>query len=439
MAYPPPTQLVRGLGRTDLTLFAVNRVIGAGIFGLPALLYAGVGPWSVGAMLLAGIVVLGITLCMAEVGSAFETTGGPYLYARETFGPVAGFEVGWLMWVTQLGGFASVTNLFVDYLGWFWPGATSGLPRILVISAVLASLTAVNVAGIQRAAVINNLLTVAKLVPLALFVAIGLFHLEPGLLVPDGPPGGAALAGAVLLAIYAFTGFEVLGVPGGEVRDPVRTIPFALMAGLAIVAAVYLGVQLVAVGTLPTLGDSSRPLADAAARAFGRTGALVMVIGALLSILGVAHAIVLAAGRMPFAMAEHGDLPPRLAAVHPRYQSPHLGLTVSSIGMLGFTLVTTFASAVSITVGLRVLIYIATCAVLPALRRRGVAAAFRAPGGSALAVVCILTCLGLLASRPWGDIVQLGVVLLAGLVVWLLLGRRAGRRIAGQVGRAGDD
>lgn len=431
MPTPPPANLVRGLGRTDLTLFAVNRVIGAGIFGLPALLFAGIGPWSIAAVLLAGLVVLGITLCLAEVGSAFEATGGPYLYVREALGPVAGFEVGWLMWVTQLGGFASVTNLFVNYLGWFWPGVTTGLPRILVIATVLAALTAVNIAGIRRAAVINNTLTVGKLVPLGLFVVVGLFLLEPALLVPTGFPTAGALAGAVLLAIYAFTGFEVLGVPGGEVRDPLRTIPFALLAGLAIVAAVYLGVQLVAVGTLPNLGESARPLADAADRAFGRTGALVMVTGALLSTLGVAHAIILAAGRMPFAMAEQGDLPRRLAGVHPRYQTPHVGLAVSAAGMLAFTVFTTFASAVSITVGLRVLIYIATCAVLPVLRRSATPAAFRAPGGPTLAATCILACLGLLASRPWGDLLQLGVVLVVGLLVSRFLRPGSGQPAAG--------
>lgn len=418
MPAPPPANLVRGLGRTDLTLFAVNRVIGAGIFGLPALLYAGVGTWSVTAVLLAALIILGITLCLAEVGSAFEATGGPYLYARQALGPLVGFEIGWLMWVTQLGGFASVTNLFVNYLGWFWPGVTSGLPRILVIIVVLTLLTAVNIAGIRRAAVINNTLTLGKLVPLALFVVVGLFYLEPALLAPGDTPGGAALASAVLLAIYAFTGFEVLGVPGGEVREPLRTIPFALLAGLAVVTLVYVGVQLVAVGTLPNLGESTRPLADAAGRVFGRAGALVMVTGALLSTLGVAHAIVLAAGRMPFAMAEQGDLPRRLAAVHPRHQTPHVGLVVSAAGMFAFTVFTTFASAVSITVGLRVLIYIVTCAVLPVLRRAGTPAAFRVPAGPALATGCIVVCLGLLASRPWGDIIQLGVVLAAGLIAW---------------------
>ena len=429
MTIPPPPALDRALGRRDLTAFAINRVIGAGIFGLPALLYAGVGPASILAMFLAGLVVLGITLCMAEVGSSFSATGGPYLYAHETFGPVAGFEIGWLMWVTQLGGFASVTNLFVNYLGWFFPDVTAGLPRIAIIATVLACLTIVNILGVRRAATLNNVLTAGKMIPLALFVVVGLFHVDRALLVPQAVPTAAALSGAVLLAIYAFTGFEVLGVPGGEVRDPARTIPFALLTGLAIVAVVYLGVQTVAVGTLPDLGNSARPLADAAERAFGRAGALVMVLGALVSTLGVAHAILLAAGRMPFAMAERGQLPAAIAAVHPRYRSPYVGILVSAAGMLLFTIVTTFASAVTITVGLRVIIYIVTCADLPVVRRRGghAPASFRAPAGPVLAALCVVICAGLLASRPWADIIQLAATVALGLLVWAGFARM-GRR-----------
>jgi amino acid transporter len=429
MTTPPGTTLVRALGRRDLTLFAVNRVIGAGIFGLPALLYAGVGPTSIAAVLLAGLVVLGITLSLAEVGSSFSATGGPYLYAYDIFGPAAGFGVGWLMWVTQLGGFASVTNLFVNYVGWFAPEVTSGPWRIAIITSLLVCLTAVNILGVHRAAVVNNVLTFAKLIPLALFVLIGIFYVDSARLIPATLPTASALSGAVLLAIYAFPGFEVLGVPGGEVRDPARTIPFALLAGLGIVAVVYLGVQTVAVGTLPDLGDSARPLADAAERTFGRAGALVMVTGALLSTLGVAHAILLAAGRMPFAMAERNQLPAGIAAVHPRFRTPHIGLLVSAAGMLVFTIVTTFASAVAITVGLRVIIYIVTCAALPVLRRRPgrPPATFRAPAGPLLAVTSVLICVGLLASRPWADIMQLVMVVVVGGVVWAWY-TRLGRR-----------
>ena len=415
-----PGSLDRALGRRDLTAFAINRVIGAGIFGIPAVLYAAVGSLSIAAVLAAALVVCLITLCFAEVGSAFQDTGGPYLYAYSTFGPLVGFEVGWLMWVTQLGGFAAVTNLFVNYVGWFVPAATAGLPRVLIVMVLVTGLAVINILGVRRAAAINNILTLGKLVPLALFVVVGLFFIDPSRFVLAGAPSAATMSGAVLVAVYAFSGFEVLGVPSGEIRDPARTIPFALLAGLGVVAVIYVGVQVVAIGTLPDLATSARPLADAAERVFGRTGATVMVTGALVSTLGVSHAILLAAGRMPFAMAERRQLPAGIAAVHPVYRTPHVGLIVSATGMALFTLATTFTSALTITVGLRVIIYLATCAALPVLRRRTgrVAATFRVPGGDLAATLSMATCVGLLAMRPWAESRQLGLVLLLGVVVW---------------------
>ncbi len=416
----PPGSLDRALGRRDLTAFAINRVIGAGIFGIPAVLYAGVGSLSVAAFLVAALVVCLITLCFAEVGSAFRDTGGPYLYAYSTFGPVAGFQVGWLMWVTQLGGFAAVTNLFVNYVGWFVPAATSGLPRALIVATLVTGLAIINILGVRRAAVINNILTIGKLLPLALFVMVGLFYIDLDRFALAAAPSAVAMSGAVLVAVYAFSGFEVLGVPSGEIRDPARTIPFALLAGLGVVAVIYVGVQVVAIGTLPELATSARPLADAADHIFGRAGATVMVTGALISTLGVSHAILLAAGRMPFAMAERRQLPAAIAAVHPRYRTPWIGLIVSAAGMALFTLATTFTSALTITVGLRVIIYLVTCAALPVLRRRPgqPVAAFRVPAGDLVATFSIATCVTLLAMRPWAETRQLAIVLLLGLLVW---------------------
>jgi amino acid transporter len=433
----PSGTLERAHGRRDLTLFAINRVIGAGIFGIPAVLYAGVGAMSVAAFLLAALAVSLITLCFAEVGSAYRDTGGPYLYAYRSFGPLVGFEVGWLMWVTQLGGFAAVVNLFVNYIGWFVPGATSGVPRAAIVTAVAAALTLVNVLGVRRAATINNILTLAKLVPLALFVVVGLFYLDTSRFAVDSAPSAVALSGAVLVAVYAFSGFEVLGVPSGEIDDPARTIPFALLAGLAVVAMIYVGVQVVAIGTLPDLATSARPLADAADRVFGRAGATVMVAGALISTLGVSHAILLAAGRMPFAMAERRQLPAAIAAVHPKYRTPWIGLMLSAACMLLFTLATTFTSALTITVGLRVIIYLVTCASLPVLRRRPGQgpAAFRVPAGDLVALVAMLTCLGLLAMRPWAETRQLLVVLALGLAVWAV-STSVVRRGGGKAGEA---
>ena len=433
----PAGALDRALGRRDLTAFAINRVIGAGIFGIPAVLYAGVGPFSVVAFLLAALAVSLITLCFAEVGSAHRDTGGPYLYAYRTFGPLVGFEVGWLMWVTQLGGFAAVINLFVNYIGWFLPTVTSGLPRALIIATVVTCLAIINVLGVRRAATINNVLTLGKLVPLALFVVVGAFFVDTARFAVTGAPTAAALSGAVLVAVYAFSGFEVLGVPSGEIEEPARTIPFALLAGLAVVAVIYVGVQVVAIGTLPELATSARPLADAAERIFGRAGATVMVTGALISTLGVSHAILLAAGRMPFAMAERRQLPAGMAAVHLVYRTPHIGLIVSAIAMALFTLATTFTSALTITVGLRVIIYLVTCVALPVLRRRpGEArAAFRVPAGDLVAALSIVTCVGLLAMRPWAESRQLAIVLVLGIVVWA--GCAAAVRRSGAGGKAG--
>jgi amino acid transporter len=377
-----------------------------------------------------------ITLCFAEVGSAYRDTGGPYLYAYRTFGPLVGFEVGWLMWVTQLGGFAAVINLFVNYVGWFLPGATAGLPRAAIVTVIATVLTLVNVLGVRRAATINNILTLAKLVPLALFVIVGAFYLDPSRFSVTAAPSAAALSGAVLVAVYAFSGFEVLGVPSGEVEDPARTIPFALLAGLAVVAMIYVGVQVVAIGTLPGLGTSARPLADAADRIFGRAGATVMVTGALISTLGVSHAILLAAGRMPFAMAERRQLPAAIAAVHPKYRTPWIGLILSAACMLLFTLATTFTSALTITVGLRVFIHLVTCASLPVLRRRpGQARApFHVPAGDFVAVVAMLTCIGLLGMRPWAETRQLLIVLALGLVIWAV----CKSAVHGGAGKAGE-
>ena len=423
----PERSLDRALSRRDLTAFAVNRVIGAGIFGLPAVLYAGVGPPSVVAMLLAAILIALITVCFAEVGSRYRDTGGPYLYAHEAFGPVVGFEVGWLMWVTQLGGFAAVINLLVNYAGWFVPAITAGPWRVVIITAVIAALAVVNILGVRRAAILNNVLTVGKLVPLAAFVLVGLFFLETDLFVATPTlANDAGLAGAVFLAIYAYSGFETIGVPSGEVQDPSRSIPFALLGGLAVVATVYLGVQVVAVGTLPDLGTSSRPLADAADRIFGGWGGAFMAVGAIISTLGVAHAIILSAGRMPFAMAERGQLPNGIAAVHPRYHTPYVSILVSVVCMWVFTLVTTFTSALTFTVGLRVIIYLTTCASLPVLRRGGVAAPFVLPGGPVVAVACILVCVVLLALRPWAETLQLLLFVATGLVLWAAVGRRMG-------------
>src|SRR5436189_4068635 len=136
--------LVRGIGRWDLVAITINGIIGAGIFGLPSRVFSLIGSYSLLAFVACALVVTLIILCFAEVGSRFDATGGPYLYAREAFGPTIGFEVGWLQWLARITAFAANSNLLVEYLSLFWPGAVSEPWRSLIIAGITVTLTAIH-------------------------------------------------------------------------------------------------------------------------------------------------------------------------------------------------------------------------------------------------------------------------------------------------------
>src|SRR5437879_5893266 len=198
-----PEGLVRGIRRWDLVAVTINGIIGAGIFGLPSKVYGLLGAYSLIAFVVCALVVMLIILCFAEVGSRFNETGGPYLYAREAFGPTVAFEVGWLIWLARLTAFAANCNLMVSYLAFFWAPANSTIPRALIITGVVISLTALNVFGVRQAAIASNLFTVGKLIPMLVFVAAGLFFLNPHAFALGAHPTAGAFSQSVLLLVYA--------------------------------------------------------------------------------------------------------------------------------------------------------------------------------------------------------------------------------------------
>ena len=278
--------LVRVIRRWDLAAIVLNSIIGAGIFGLPAAVLALVGVYSLFAFLFCAFLVTLIILCFAEVSSRYTQTGGPYLYAREAFGPVVGFEVGWLMWIARLTAFAANCNLLIAYFGFFIPSLERGVSRAAAITIVVTVLTAINIIGVRDATILTNALTIAKLLPLVLFVVVGLFFIDSGRYALTAPPALGDFSVSVLLLVYAFTGFEMAAIPGGEARDPRRDLPWALLTAIAVVTVFYLLIQLIAIGTLPELAGSTRPLADAGGRFLGSLGAAIISAGALVSILG---------------------------------------------------------------------------------------------------------------------------------------------------------
>src|SRR5262245_42736045 len=207
MRQPSEAGLIRGIRRWDLVILAVNGIIGAGIFGLPSQAFKLTGTYSLLAFAACAVVVTLAILCFAEVSSRFTETGGPYLYARPAFGATVSFQVGWMLWLARLTAFAANSNLLVQYIGFFWPDAVSGLPRALIITVVVAALTIINLIGVRNAALTTNIFTIAKLLPLLLFIAVGLFFVKSSNYPLATPPTYANFSAAVLVLVYAFTGF----------------------------------------------------------------------------------------------------------------------------------------------------------------------------------------------------------------------------------------
>jgi APA family basic amino acid/polyamine antiporter len=422
--------LVRGIRRWDLVAVTINGIIGAGIFGLPSKVYGLIGSYSLIAFVVCGLVVMLIILCFAEVGSRFEQTGGPYLYAQEAFGPTVAFEVGWLIWLARLTAFAANCNLMISYLSFFWTPANTGWIRTAVIIAVVLALTALNILGVRQAAIASNIFTIGKLVPMLIFIAAGLFFLNPHSFALGARPATGAFSQSVLLLLYAFTGFEMAVIPAGEIKNPQRDLPRALLIAMAVIAFTYILIQVVCIGTLPELAKSTKPLADAGQRFMGTAGAAIISAGAIISIAGNLNITVLSASRVPFAIAEQKQLPAMFARVHRRFFTPHLSIIVTTVLMLVLTLKSSFVAALTISTIARLVAYAVTCAALPVLRKRSntPAAHFNLPGGPAIAAAALILSAWLLLNSTRAEAIQAEIAAAVGFGIYLgyrLYSRRA--------------
>jgi amino acid transporter len=413
-------ELLRSLRRWDVVAVCLNGVIGAGIFGLPSRVFALAGSYSLLSFAACAVSVACIVLCFAEVSGRFSGTGGPYLFALETYGPLSGFVVGWLVWLARVTSFAANCSLLPDYLAFFVPAAASGLPRILIITTVIGTLAAINLWGVRTTADASNALAIAKLLPLVVFIAAGLYFLDPSRLAFGAPPAYRDFSQSVLLLVYAFTGFEMAVIPAGEIQDPGRSVPRALLIGMTAVVAIYVGIQVVCIGTLPELARSSRPLADAAARFLGTGGAVMITAGILVSLAGNLNVLILAASRMLFAMAEGRALPAGIAAVHPRFRTPAAAVLATTGVMLALALSRTFLYLVTLSTVARLVTYFATCGALPVLRRRKQAPPtdFLLPGGTWIAAAAMLLCLWLLSNSKLAEVRDAAIALAAGLAIF---------------------
>lgn len=427
----PP--LRRVLGRWDLTAIGVNQVIGGAIFLMPSQVAARLGNWSPFAFLAVGLASLLVALCFAEAGSRFEGTGGPYLYARAAFGRFVAFLVGWMQWFTRVTSYASVANGVVLALGFYQPAIKTGLTRALALTMLMGALAVINVRGIRHSSWTVNILTFAKLAPLAAFIAVGIFFIEPSRLSPLAPLNLEQVSAAALLLIFVFGGYEVVPVPAGETQIPRRHVPFALMSTILVVTAVMTAAQVVAMGTHPDLAASTTPLADAALLFMGSGGALMIGFGSILSMVGNNAGQVLTGSRMLFALAEHDELPPFLGRVHPAYHTPANAVLFTSAVAFGLALSGSFVWLAIASAAARLVTYSVSCAATLALRSPRFAdrvkpATFIIPFGPVVPALALFVSAAILVGTSLEQLVGGLGALAAGALVFGLNNWRKGRK-----------
>lgn len=415
--------LIRSISKWAMVLLVINGVIGSGIFGLPSKIFREVGIYSIAAFFICALAVFVIILCFAEVSSRFDKTGGPYLYALSSFGPLPAFLTGWLLLLTRFITFAALINLLVTYLavfsGWF------ALPssRFITIVGLTGLLAYLNHIGVKNTTRINNFLTVAKLLPLLLFIVIGFFFLDTKNFVGSELPSFTSFSSAVLLLVFAFGGFESVLVNSGEVKSPEKNLPFALLLASLIIAGIYMMVQIVCIGTLPSLATSDKPLAEAAGLFMGKAGAALIGLGALLSVTGTLNAIMLVGSRLPFAFSQEKQFPSLFSYVHPKYKTPTWSLLLFMMVTIIISLNYSFLAAASISAITRVMIYGIVCISLLKLRKKNSSASayFQVPYGKTIAVAGIVITLWLLSSSKLNELRDIGIAIGVGLLIYGLM------------------
>jgi basic amino acid/polyamine antiporter, APA family len=413
-------RLLRVVGLAGLIAIALNGVVGSGIFTLPATVYRLLGPASPIAYVVAAVLMALVVACFAEAGSRSEETGGPYLYARDAFGGFVGFLVGWLFLLTRVAATAAIANTFVDYLGYLDPALAAGAARHAAITLAVGGLAAVNIYGVRGASRTVNVLTVAKLVPLAIFIAVGLAAIDPQRVALRAPAELGSLRQAALLLVFAYGGFENANVPTEETVNPRRHLPIALLTTIAAVAVIYVLIQIVAQGTLPDLARSTTPLASAAHEVLGAPGGWLLTAAAIVSTLGSISAVILVGPRILLAFARHGQLPAGLAAIHPRHHSPHRAVIAFAALTWAAAVSGGFPQLVALSAVSRLLFSASICLAVPVLRRRQRERppAFVLPGGPVIPLLAVALSIWLLTGLSRAQAMAGGVGILLGLVVY---------------------
>jgi amino acid transporter len=418
--------LVRGIGLRALTASVVNATVGAGIFVLPGAVGASLGAAAPLAYVVCALTMGLIVASFAIAGSRVSLTGGPYAYVEAAFGPYVAFLGGVLLWLSCVLAAGALGSALATTLGLVVPLLGGGPGRTLFLVLLFGGLAAVNVRGVRQGAGVVQLLTLGKLLPLIIFVAVGLFFVEPGALAWPGAPSGSALGETVLLLVFAFVGVELALIPSGEVQEPSRTVPRAVFLALGTTTLLYMAIQLVAQGVLGS--DLARsvdaPLAEASARFLGASGRSLVLAGTAVSMLGYLSGDMLSAPRLLYAFGRDGVLPERFAAIHTRFHTPHVAIGVHAALACALAFVGRFGQLVLLSNVAVLLLYLLCSAGAFELSRRDVrddtGTPFTFPGGRIVPVLACVAVLWILSNATLEELAVTGVVAAIATVLYFL-------------------
>jgi amino acid transporter len=423
--------LVRALGTWGLAASIVNLTIGGGIFRLPASAAGALGAAAPIAYVVCALAMGLIVLCFAEAGSRVSLTGGLYAYVEVAFGPLVGFLTGVMLWAGLTAATAAVASFFADALGVLIPSVSAGAARNVMLVIILGSLAALNISGVRGANRFNAVMTVAKLLPLLLLVVVGLTAIHRENITWTTSPAAGDVARASTVLIFAFLGVESALVPSGEVKDPSKTVPRAIFIAMLGVTLLYLAIQVVTQGILGVaLVGQKAPLAEAAAVVLGGPGRTLILVGSAISMFGHVSGMTLSVPRMLFAFGRDGFLPSPVATVHERFRTPWVAIVLQSMLVMILAVTGSFEKLAVIANGSILLVYVACCAAVLQLRRRGVqesGAPFRVPLAGVVPVLAIAAIAWLLKSLTSDEWRALLVVLAVAIVIYVasLPARRA--------------
>jgi amino acid transporter len=435
--------LRRVIGPFVLAATIVNITVGGGIFRLPSSVAGSLGAAAPLAYVVCAVAIGLIALCIADAGSRVSMTGGPYAYIEVAFGPYVGFLAGVCLWMLGTFAFAAVSVVFVGNVAQLIPFIGTKAGHFAFLALLVAVLALVNIRGVQQGARLATVATIAKLAPLFFFAIAGLFFVRGENIAIERVPAASEIARTSVLLVFAFSGIETALVPSGEVRDTARTVPRAILLAMVTITVLYLGIQLVAQGILGAglATATATPLADAAGVAFGATGRTILLLGASISMFGYMSGMILAVPRALFAFARDGVLPSPLAAVHPRYATPHIAIVVQTVIVLLLAFSSTF-ERLAIISNLSVLVlYALCCAAAWQLRRRGVrteGTPFSMPLGNILPWLGIVIIIWLLDSVTLGEWAALLAALAIASILYFVARRRAAGAVAAGPARARD-